>query len=181
MIPEDRTKESVSGTRPIAPLGKAWRMGGMERIRNRRVSVGTLAALVAVWGLILAAPPVILLSQRDAWLAALDRPEAQADWDEFRNAMREQTGRNGPVQRKVPKSAEPPLRVWLRDYVGLAIAAWLVLGGVLGLCTGALAVGAATGRAGPTSAAEDRPSRGRDDEKQNDRDAEDAEQRRHAR
>ena len=67
----------------------------MERIRNRRVSVGTLAALVAVWSLILAAPPVILLSQRDAWLAALEQPEAQADWDEFRNAMREQTGRNG--------------------------------------------------------------------------------------
>jgi hypothetical protein len=97
----------------------------MERVHDRRVPVGILSALVAVWGLILAAPPVILLSQRDAWLAALDRPEAQTDWDDFRNAMREQTGRNGPVQRKVPKSAEPPLRVWLRDYVGLAIAAWL--------------------------------------------------------
>jgi hypothetical protein len=154
-------------------------MGGMERVHHRRVSAGTLAALIAVWGLILAVPPVILLSQRDAWLAALERPEAQADWDAFRSAMREQTGRDGPVQRKVPKSPEPPLRVWLRDYVGLAIAAWLVLGGTLGLCTGALVVGAATGRAGLASAAENRPGSGRDDEKQNDRDAENAEQRRH--
>jgi len=151
----------------------------MEHVHHRRVSAGTLAALIAVWGLILAVPPVVLLSQRDAWLAALERPEAQADWDDFRNAMREQTGRDGPVQRKVPKSPEPPLRVWLRDYVGLAIAAWLVLGGTLGLCTAALVVGAATGRAGPQSAAENRPGSGRDDEKQNDRDAEDAEQRRH--
>jgi len=153
----------------------------MERVHNRRVPVGALTALVAVWALILAVPPVILLSQREAWLAALDRPQAQADWDDFRNAMREQTGRDGPVQRKVPKSAEPPLRVWLRDYVGLAIAAWLVLGGVLGLCTAALVVGAAMGPAEPTSAAEDGPCRGRDDEKQNDRNAENAEQRRHAR
>ena len=151
----------------------------MERVHHRRVSAGTLTALIAVWGLILAVPPVILLSQRDAWLAALERPEAQADWDAFRNAMREQTGRDGPVQRKVPKSPEPPLRVWLRDYVGLAIAAWLVLGGTLGLCTGALVVGAATGRAGLASAAENRPGSGRDDEKQNDSDAENAEQRRH--
>jgi hypothetical protein len=151
----------------------------MEHVHHRRVSAGTLAALIAVWGLILAVPPVVLLSQRDAWLAALERPEAQADWDDFRNAMREQTGRDGPVQRKVPKSPEPPLRVWLRDYVGLAIAAWLVLGGTLGLCTAALVVGAATSRDGPQSATEDRPGSGRDDKKQNDRDAEDAEQRRH--
>lgn len=152
----------------------------MEHGHDRRLSAGTLAALVAVWGLILAMPPAILLTQREAWLVALERPEAQADWDEFRAAMREQTGRTGPVQRKVPKSAEPPLRVWLRDYVGLAIAAWLVLGGVLGLCTGALIVGAATGQAGPASAAEDRPRSGCDDEEQNDGDAKDAEQRRHA-
>ena len=40
----------------------------MEHVHHRRVSAGTLAALIAVWGLILAVPPVILLSQRDAWL-----------------------------------------------------------------------------------------------------------------
>ncbi|MEI6239285.1 MAG: hypothetical protein WCR51_02740 [Planctomycetia bacterium] len=153
----------------------------MERFTRRRVSVGAIAALVAAWVVILVVPPAILLVQRDAWLAALERPEAQAGWDEFRNAMREQTGRQGPVQRKVPKSPEPPLRVWLRDHVGLAIAAWLVLGGTLGLCTGALVVGAATTGAGPASAAEDQSGRQRDDEKQDKRDAEDTEQRRHGR
>ena len=55
--------------------------------------------------------------------------------------MRAQTGREGPVQRKVPRSAEPPLRVWLRDYIGLAIAAWLILGGTLGAFLGVMVSG----------------------------------------
>jgi len=154
-------------------------MGCMERASDRRVPVGMIVALAAVWLTILVVPPAILLSQRSAWLAALERPEAQAGWDEFRDAMREQTGRQGPVQRKVPKSPEPPLRVWLRDYIWLAIAAWLVLGGALGLFTGVLVVGAATTTAGPASAAENQAASDRDDEKQDDRDAEDAEQRVH--
>ena len=147
----------------------------MERLPVRRVPAVALAAAAVLWLVILVGPPLFLLGQRTAWLAALERPEAQARWDEFRDAMRGQTGREGPVQRKVPRSDEPPLRVWLRDYVWLAIAAWGVLGGTLGLFTGMLALGAL----GSDSAAEDEPRRGRDHEEQDDRDAENAEQRRH--
>lgn len=141
--------------------------------------MAAISALVAVWLVVLVGPPAALLAQRAAWLAALERPEAQAGWDEFRDAMRGQTGRQGPVQRKVPKSPEPPLRVWLRDYVWLAIAAWVVLGGTLGLCTGGLIIGVATAPAGAASAAQNQAARDRDHEKQNHRDAEDAEQRGH--
>lgn len=151
----------------------------MERVSARRVSRSTLVVAGAVWLALLVGPPVCLLYWRSAWLAALERPEAQAQWDEFRDAMRGQTGRDGPVQRKVPKSVEPPLRVWLRDYAGLAIAAWVVLGGTLGLFTGFLALGAAARGAGPSSAAEDQPGRGCDHEEQDDGDAEDTEKRRH--
>ena len=63
-------------------------MGCMERASDRRVPVGMIVALAAVWLTILVVPPAILLSQRSAWLAALERPEAQAGWDEFRDAMR---------------------------------------------------------------------------------------------
>jgi hypothetical protein len=154
-------------------------MGNMGQAPRRRVSVAAISALAAVWLVILVGPPAALLAQRATWLAALERPEAQAGWDEFRDAMRAQTGREGPVQRKVPKSAEPPLRVWLRDYVWLAIAAWIVLGGTLGLCTAALIIGVATAPAGPASAAQNQAARDRDHEKQNHRDAEDAEQRGH--
>jgi len=45
------------------------------------------------------------------------------------------------VQRKVPKSTEPPLRVWLRDYHWLAIAAWILFGTVLSFFTGVMVMG----------------------------------------
>jgi hypothetical protein len=90
------------------------------------------AAVLAVWLAALVVPPVMLLRARADWLQRLDRPEAQTQWDEFRRDMRQQSGREGPVQRKVPKSAEPPARVWLRDYFRLAVVAWLLFVGVLG-------------------------------------------------
>ena len=60
--------------------------------------------------------------------------------------MREESTGAGPVRRKVPKSAEPPLKVWLRDYFVLAIAAWILFGSVVFLVTGLLARGAWAGR-----------------------------------
>ena len=52
----------------------------------------------------------------------------------------------GPVLRKVPKSVEPPIRVWLRDSLPLAIIAWVVLAGTLGGFLGMMIVGASGGR-----------------------------------
>jgi len=86
-----------------------------------------------VWVAVMVAPPLALWQARDRWMERLERPEAQAAWDAFRRDMAEQTGRDGPVQRKVPKSPEPPLRVWLRDYFGLAVVAWLSFAGVAGI------------------------------------------------
>ena len=88
--------------------------------------------LLAAWLAAMILPPAILFRARDGWLRHLDRPEAQSGWDEFRRDMRRQSGRDGPVQRKVPKSAEPPARVWLRDYFQLAVVAWVLFVGVLG-------------------------------------------------
>jgi hypothetical protein len=71
----------------------------------------------------------------------------------------------------VPKSVEPPLKVWLRDYVWLAIAAWVILGGVLGFVAVMLGRGVLL--------AEDEPARGGDHEKQDQGDAENAQKRKH--
>jgi hypothetical protein len=100
------------------------------------ISLAARAVITAVtccWLTALVVPPVLLLRTRDEWMRQLDRPEQQGHWDAFRRDMALQTGRDGPVQRKVPRSAEPPLRVWLRDYVWLGVAAWVLFGGVLGL------------------------------------------------
>jgi hypothetical protein len=109
------------------------------------------AVVVAVWLATLALPPAILAVWRTSRLAELSRPEVQAEWDTFRAAMREQSGREGPVQRKVPKSPEPPELVWLRDYFGLAVTAWVALVGVLGGFLGLLVLGVTAGRRGPAS------------------------------
>lgn len=142
----------------------------MSHRHSNRVTALTIL-LAAGWIAGLVMPPVLLLRARSAWLEQLEAPEAQAQWDEFRAAMKRQSGREGPVQRKVPKSVEPPLKVWLRDYVSLAIAAWVILGGVLGFVAVMLGRGALL--------AQDEPARGGDDEKQDQGDAENAQKRKH--
>jgi hypothetical protein len=103
------------------------------------------AALVTTCGVLWVAavfgPPAAFLRWREQRLPMVARPAVQADWDAFRTDMQRQTGRDGPVQRKVPKSPEPPELVWLRDYPGLAITAWIVLVGVLGGFLGLAAMG----------------------------------------
>ena len=83
------------------------------------------------WVLLMVLPPFALWMLRSSWLDDLDSPNVQAEWNEFRDDMKKQSDRSGPVQHKIPKSSEPPLRVWLRDYFWLAVAAWGVLGSAL--------------------------------------------------
>jgi len=152
---------------------------------RREASLRTVAIglVVALWLAALILPPVLLLRARADWLEQLERPEAQAEWDEFRRDMRQQSGRDGPVQRKVPKSVEPPARVWLRDYFRLAVVAWVLFVGVLGGVFSLFVVGVLRGTAGSMSGgrahtrslAQDQTCRQRDDEKQHERDAEDTE------
>jgi hypothetical protein len=111
----------------------------------RTVAIGLV---VTVWLAALVVPPVMLWRARADWLEQLDRPEAQSQWDAFRRDMRQQSDRDGPVQRKVPKSAEPPARVWLRDYFRLAVVAWVLFVGVLGGFFSLLVAGVLRGTAG---------------------------------
>ena len=89
------------------------------------------ACLFVGWVLLMGLPPFALWMLRTSWLEDLGRPNVQAEWNEFRDDMKKQSDRSGPVQHKIPKSPEPPLRVWLRDYFWLAIAAWGILGSAL--------------------------------------------------
>jgi hypothetical protein len=102
-------------------------------------------ALVVAWAATLGLPPVLLARWRSERLVQLSDPAVQAEWTEFREAMKKQTDRSGPVQRKVPKSTEPPELVWLRDYFWLAVAAWVVLAGVLGAFLALAVLGVARG------------------------------------
>jgi hypothetical protein len=157
-------------------------MEGMVRRRAWLRDLAT-AAVVAGWLAALVLPPVMLMRSRAGWLQHLDQPEAQSEWDEFRRDMRRQSGRDGPVQRKVPKSAEPPARVWLRDYFRLAVVAWVLFTGVLGgffclLVAGVLRRDPRRISGGPADApslAQDQARRQGDDDKQHERDAKNTE------
>lgn len=167
----------------LSGCAMAGAMGADEQVRRAAADRGgawgrLTTALVAVgWLALLAAPPLLLLRQREAWLERLERPAVQADWDEFRDDMRRQSGRDGPVpgpvQRKVPRSAEPPALVWLRDHVGLAIVAWLLFVGVLGGFFCLLVAGAVAARGPrPASLPQDQPRGERDHQEQHDGDGE---------
>jgi hypothetical protein len=136
--------------------------GKMENDPLRR-SRWLPVALIVAWAAALALPPVLLARWRAERLVRLSDPAVQAEWTEFREAMKKQTDRSGPVQRKVPKSAEPPELVWLRDHFWLAVAAWVVLGGVLGAFLALAVLGVARGprpATGPGSVAPSARRRG---------------------
>ena len=109
---------------------------------------GVVIAVLAAWLAAVAVPPAALSVWRAKRLAELSAPGVQQEWDAFREAMRKESGREGPVQRKVPKSPEPPELVWLRDYFSLAVMAWVTLMGVLGGFVAALVMGLTSGATG---------------------------------
>lgn len=107
-----------------------------------RLAAAAMALFAATWLVVVAVPPVLFLGWREARLAEISAPASQAEWDRFRAAMRAESEGRGPVQRKVPRSAEPPERVWLRDFPHVVVAAWVIFVGVLGAVIGWLLRGA---------------------------------------
>ena len=57
--------------------------------------------------------------------------QRQAEWDRWREKAAEQAEGKGPVQRRIPKSAEPPTLVLLRDYYVMCVTVFLLFGSVL--------------------------------------------------
>jgi len=60
---------------------------------------------------------------RDWALAQLSTPESVADWQAWREDVRQQQDQRGPVQRRVPKSSEPPALVIMRDHFAVSLLA----------------------------------------------------------
>lgn len=66
--------------------------------------------------IVLIAAIVWLLFSASKWaLIELAKPESTAAWEEWREDVRANQNRPVPVQRRVPKSAEPPALVLTRD------------------------------------------------------------------
>jgi hypothetical protein len=62
-----------------------------------------------------------MFAARDRAIARLSSPDSLAHWQAWREDVRQQQAAPGPVQRRVPKSSEPPALVLMRDYFGVAL------------------------------------------------------------
>ena len=61
-------------------------------------------------------------------IARFDSPEARDQWQEFRDDMKKVADDpTAPVDRRMPKSAEPPTLRLLRDYFGTCVLLALLL------------------------------------------------------
>lgn len=87
---------------------------------------------------------IVLVSMfvaRDRAIARLSTPKSLADWQAWREDVRRQQDQPAPVERRVPKSGEPPALVLMRDYFAVSlfgavlfasalywVMAWFVIG-----------------------------------------------------
>lgn len=86
---------------------------------------------VVVYAVLMLGITAALWYARTAALASFSAAQSQGDWEEWREAVREGETNAGTVQRKVPKSAEPPTLVLLRDHFGGCLATLLVFSSLL--------------------------------------------------
>jgi UPF0716 family protein affecting phage T7 exclusion len=68
---------------------------------------------------------------RSVALAVYGTPQAQTEWDAWREDVKELEKQPYPVKRRMPKSAEPPALVLMRDYFGVCLTIAIVLSSVL--------------------------------------------------
>ena len=89
-------------------------------------------AMLVVWS---------MFAARDRATEQLATPQSVAQWQAWRADVQQQQANPGPIQRRVPKSSEPPALVLMRDYFAVTpfgalvfstmlywVSAWLVSG-----------------------------------------------------
>ena len=86
------------------------------------LAIYTLLIITVIWS---------LFAVRHWALAELAKPKSIGDWQAWREDVREQQSQPGPVKRRVPKSAEPPALVLMRDYFGVSLAGAIIFTTVL--------------------------------------------------
>ena len=78
------------------------------------------------------------------WSArTLANAPAQAQWQDYRQALAAQAKQGGPVQRQVPRSLEPPALVLLRDHFGSCLLLAMLIASALFATLAFFAIGVA--------------------------------------
>jgi hypothetical protein len=90
-------------------------------------SVIWLVAYCAIMALVVGG----LLRARSSTLAMYGTPQAQAEWDQWREAAKDLAQEGGPIARRVPTRAEPPALLLMRDHFVACLATSVLLTSVL--------------------------------------------------
>src|SRR4051812_7018442 len=100
-------------------------MTSQERVGHwwRWWIIGYLVMVCAVAG--------TMYSLRRSTVPDLSSPKAISAWQTWREDVREQQASHGPVERRIPKSDEPPALVLMRDYFGVLMAGALLFSSLL--------------------------------------------------
>ena len=72
-----------------------------------------------------------LFSARQWARVELAKPESTAAWEAWREDVRANQDKPAPVQRRVPKSVEPPALVLTRDYFGVILSGAILFSSLL--------------------------------------------------
>jgi hypothetical protein len=86
---------------------------------------------LALWIALVAAVVGGLFYARSRVMAAYGTDQAQAEWETWREDAKSQAEGKGPVKRRVPKSAEPPALVLMRDYFAVCVVIAVALSSIL--------------------------------------------------
>jgi hypothetical protein len=86
---------------------------------------------LAMYGLTILAVVVVVLRVRETALREMATPEAQAEWQEWREAAPNQNQSGGPVRRRPPSTVEPPALVLLRDHFTVVICGSVLFSSLL--------------------------------------------------
>jgi hypothetical protein len=62
-----------------------------------------------------------MFAARDRVIEQQSTLQSVADWQAWREDVQQQQVHPGPVQRRVPKSSEPPALVLMRDYFAVSL------------------------------------------------------------
>ena len=97
----------------------------VSELRKPRNSRTTSVLLLVGYFATLCAVLAIVVYAKNQAISTFTTPEAQQQWNDWRTAAK-QHANQGPVQRRMPKSAEPPSLVLLRDHFTVVITATVV-------------------------------------------------------
>jgi hypothetical protein len=98
----------------------------------QRTAPSKFALLAVVGYLVLVVAVVWSLAAARGWaLAYLASEQSIDDWQTWREDVRRQQTEPGPVARRIPKSAEPPGLVLMRDYYAVCLTGALIFSSLL--------------------------------------------------